>query len=157
MQQLQTLNFYVIDVSDIINEYNYAYQINQLLPEITIHGLIALVMSAKEGPGEDDIIFSYLEKILQDKFEMLGELEYIEQAAAEICETIDLKIRAVSAICNHSTSYFWKWLDLRTLVLAHHHEPSMQQRIQRASVRAMENYIYATSVITRRVTNYNLS
>ena len=156
MQQLQSPNFYVLDVSDILEEYAYSYALIQLLPEINLQGLIALVTSAKEGPGEDDNVFSYLENSLGNKFETLTDIGYIEQAAAEISENIDLKIIAVSAICNHSTSYFWKWLDPRTLVLAHHHEPSMQQRIQRASVRAMENYIYTTAELTRSNPRHNL-
>lgn len=145
----QAPKFYVVDVLDVIEQYQYEHFINQMFPQLTIHGFIAIIMSDGSGPGRDEEIIFNVQKAVGEKFDVLADVQSIEQAALDICESIDIKFRTLSVICHHGTPYFWKWLDQRTLVLAHHHDPFIQQQIQRASIAAMENYIYTTSSMFR--------
>lgn len=145
-------SFYVVDVGDVLERYHLEHLINQLFPQITLQGLVAIVLSASDGPGHDEAIVRNIEKWVGEKFEVLPpeDIQSIELLALEICEMVDSKIRMISAFQNHGTAYFWKWLDPRTLVLAHHHDPLIQQQIQFASHRAMENYIHSSANFLRR-------
>lgn len=142
-------SFYVLDVGEVIELYQYDHVIHQMFPQITLQSLIAIIFSTPAVPYHDEVILETLSKFLKSKFEAMADIQSIELAIYDIRETLDQKIEMAAAQCNHSTSYFWRWLDSRTLVLAHHHEPSVQHLLQAASIRAMEDYIYQSDLLLR--------
>ncbi len=134
-------SFYVIDTHAILEEYHSDHLFTQMYPQLTLHGFIALVLSIPNGPRFSEDLTMQLEKILGLRFDILGDLQSIEQAAYFICEQIDIQTRGISSNQNHSVAYFWKWLDSRSLVMAHHNDPSVLQQIQRQSKNAVEAYV----------------
>ena len=133
------VSYIVVDATNILKVYDENLTLVELLPEITLHGLIAISLLGDEDTSD------LIEKKLGLKIDAISNLLELSDICSDFIEMFDSILIGALKTADINIPIFWKWLDSRTLVLAQCRDSQNFHALKKLAGKNFENCLYRTA------------